>query len=159
MSKYNFFDIIYDRLYLTWFNWRADRYERKCRKKYPNWNPEQWAGDEQFIWGAFAYDNFGCCPEGNIFTMYDISITRNHKDNKYKLFLEQCLCFDDKKKQCEYLKNCLYKFTKYMDSHGLEKNYDLNFFEIPFKADTIPELYTQFRIFVDGFCDLYKEGL
>ena len=48
-------------------------------------------------------------------------------------------------------------FAKYMDDNGLEKNKPYMLFMsnpcTSMTADTIEKLYTNFKIFVDGFCN------
>ena len=59
--------------------------------------------------------------------------------------------------KCEYLRDCLKVFTKYMDDNGLNKKEPFKLFMsnpcTSMVADTIEELYTNFKIFVDGFCN------
>lgn len=57
---------------------------------------------------------------------------------------------------CNYLRVCLDAFSKYMDANGLDKNKQYSLFMsnpcTSMVADSIEELYTNFKIFVDGFC-------
>ena len=59
--------------------------------------------------------------------------------------------------ECKYLQDCLKAFTKYMDDNGLNKNepFGLSMGNpcTSMVANTIEELYTNFKIFVDGFCN------
>ena len=55
----------------------------------------------------------------------------------------------------EYLRYCLRASTNYMDDNGLNKEEPFRLFMrnpcTSMVADTIEELYTNFKIFVDGF--------
>ena len=92
-----------------------------------------------------------------MFTMNDIDITYNKKKKEYMLGIETAYMFENHDGECKYLQSCLRAFTKYMDDNKLDKNkpYDL-FMSNPCtstSAKTIEELYTNFKIFVDGFCN------
>lgn len=60
-------------------------------------------------------------------------------------------------RKCGYLKNYLDAFTKYMDDNGLKKNEPYKLFMsdlcTSMTAKSIEELYVNFKIFVDGFCN------
>jgi hypothetical protein len=64
-----------------------------------------------------------------------------------------------KENECKYLRRLLDHFTKFMDDNKCDKNYDLCLFcispELKCKADNIPELYMNFKIFVEGYCSAY----
>ena len=90
-------------------------------------------------------------------TMNDIDIIYDKKEKMYMLGIETAYMFKTHEAECDYLRKCLNAFTKYMDDNGLQKNkpYDL-FMRDPctsITAETIEELYVNFKIFVDGFCN------
>ena len=112
--------------------------------------------DIKFIWGVRSWDDLSG-SDANLYTMNDIDITYDKKKKEYMLGIETAYMFKTHAAECDYLRKCLDAFTKYMDDNGLEKNklYML-FMSNPctsMVADTIEELYTNFKIFVDGFCN------
>ena len=143
--------------------WRKEeKYNEEMDKKYGDCALEN--DDMKFIWGVKSWDDLsghGAC----IYTMNDIDITYNKKKKKYMLGIETAYGFKTHAAECEYLQDCLKAFAKFMDDNGLEKNkpYPL-FFSNPctcMETERFEELYTNFKIFVDGFCnqdiDMEKE--
>ena len=118
-------------------------------------------GDIQFIWGVKSSDDVSSGP-ANLYTMNDIDITYSKKTHLYSLGVETVYLFmDGKQGEVKYLNELLKKFTQFM----IDNNYDIN---DPYNlrmdqphvnmfAESIPELYTQFRIFVEGFKAVYGE--
>lgn len=148
------------RLIRLWFEDKRELYyEKQLKKKYPNWNYDNWIGDLEFIWGIKSYDCLVNC-EANMHTMNDIEIDYDHNEKKYLLSIETAYLFKDKKAECEYLKRLLKYFEEYMDENKLDKNYPYSLFFshpcITFEADSIPELYMNFALFVKGYIALYK---
>ena len=92
-----------------------------------------------------------------MYTMNDIDITYDKKKNKYILGIETAYMFKSHADECDYLQDCLKAFAKYMDDNGLKKNEPYRLFMsnpcTSMTADTIEELYINFKIFVDGFCN------
>lgn len=138
--------------------------ERTCRKeeKYNNEMDEKYGDssletDElKFIWGVNSLDDIsehGAC----LYTMNDIDITYDKEKKIYMLGVETAYIFKSHAAECGYLRNCLKAFTKYMDDNGLKKNEPYMLFMsnpcTSMTADTIEELYVNFKIFVDGFCN------
>ena len=143
-------------------NFISDRaYEKEAKyydemdKKYGNCFLE--TDDEKFIWGVKSWDDLSG-SDANMYTMNDIDIIYDKKKEKYMLGIETAYLFKNYEAECEYLKDCLKAFTKYMDDNGLNKNksYMLHMSDsnASMTADTIEDLYTNFRIFVNGFCSL-----
>ena len=130
------------------------KYFEKMDNKYGNCTLE--TDDYKFIWGVKScHDLTG--HDASMYTMNDIDITYDKKNKVYMLSIETAYMFETYEDECDYLKDCLNAFTKYMDDNGLNKNepYRLLFVSNPcisFKEETIEELYTNFKIFVDGFC-------
>lgn len=78
----------------------------------------------------------------------------------YSLGIETAFLFNDRADEARYLREQLEKFTEYMEQNHYSTNEKYSiFFERPFislESESIEELYTQFRIFVEGFCKLYE---
>lgn len=132
--------------------------ERQLKKKYPNWNPNDWIGDLEFIWGVKSYDCLARC-DANIHTMNDIEIDYDHSENKYLLSIETAYIFQDKIAECTYLRGLLKCFEEYMDNNDIEKDCPDGLFirniGIDFEADSIQQLYWDFKLYVNGFCSLF----
>ena len=134
---------------------KEDIYCKNLENKYGDINKEN---DElKFIWGIKSYDDL-CEADCGFYTMNDIDIVYDKKDNCYLLGVETAYCFPSYESTCDYLKNLLKCFTKYMDDNGFDKNRKLNLFMsqpcTDLKAKSIEELYTNFKIFVNGYCSL-----
>lgn len=134
---------------------------KKYKKKWPDYVDDEYnCGPYKFIWGVKSGD---CLIHGdaNLYTMNDIDITFNMDTQKYTLGIETIYYFDSKQDECEYYKELLDKFTQYMNNNGLGtiKNYNPIFCDskFNFEADTIVELYIQFKIFVIGYCAVLEE--
>lgn len=108
------------------------------------------------IWGVKSFDDLSGA-DCNLYTMNDIDITYNKKEKKYMLGVETAYMFNNYGDECNYLKDCLNAFSEYMDANNLNKNKNFCLFfsnpETSTSADSIEELYTNFKIFVDGFCN------
>ena len=136
-------------------SWRKEeKYNEEMDKKYGDCALEN--NDMKFIWGVKSYDdlsNHDACMH----TMNDIDIVYDKKEKKYILGIETAYMFKTHAAECGYLKDCLNAFTKYMDDNGLKKNKPyMLFFSNPclsMEAESIEELYVNFKIFVDGFCN------
>lgn len=137
---------------------KENKYLEEMDKKYGDSALEN--DDMKFIWGIKSFDDLSGC-DCNIYTMNDIDIIYDKKSNKYILDIETAYTFDDYKAECNYLKECLNAFNKYMDDNNLDRNYKFNlFFNRPIidnSAKSIEELYTNFKMFVDGFCKQNEE--
>ncbi|EGC75581.1 hypothetical protein HMPREF0490_00780 [Lachnospiraceae bacterium 6_1_37FAA] len=110
--------------------------------------------DIKFIWGKKSCTDLSD-SDASLYTINDIDIVYDKKENKYMLGIETAYIFENHAAECSYLKDCLAAFTKYMDDNGLKKNEPYRLFMnnlcTSIKADSIEELYTNFKIFVDGF--------
>lgn len=133
---------------------KEEKYNKKMIKKYGDCSLEN--DDIKFIWGVKSFDNLSG-SDANLYTMNDIGIVYDKKNSEYMLGVETAYLFDSFEAECNYLVDCLNAFTKYMDDNGLEKNRPYNLFFrdpcTPTTAKSIEELYTSFKIFVDGFCN------
>lgn len=141
--------------FLTERTWeKQTKYLNKMDEKYGDCTLE--TDDFKFIWGVKSFDDLsGASP--NMYTMNNIDITYDKKEKTYMLGIETAYMFKNYDAECEYLMNCLEAFTKYMDDNGLKKNEPYQLFMnnlcTSTTAKTIEELYTNFKIFVDGFCN------
>ena len=113
-------------------------------------------GSLKFIWGIKAADDL-CKEDACLYTMNDIDICYDEDTKKYMLGVETVYCFNNRTQdECYYLKDLLIKFTKYMIDNNLEIDTDVHlnemYIEKPMEANSISKLYTQFKIFVEGFC-------
>lgn len=113
-----------------------------------------------FIWGVKSWDDLSS-SEANLYTMNDIDIVYDKEKNEYMLGVETAYLFDNRSSECEYLNSLLSQFSDFMK----ENHYDT---EEPYMlwmrnpctnmiAESIPELYTNFRVFVEGYKALYGE--
>lgn len=114
----------------------------------------------KFIWGVIAQDDLSDSKKATLNTLNDIDITYNTNSKKYSIDIETIYRFKSHKDECLYLRNLLKSFTEYMNRQGFSASYtcDLSCLYNLTNADSIEELYTKFRIFVNGFCNdsLYR---
>ncbi len=133
---------------------KEDKYMKDMDEKYGNYTLE--TDETKFIWGIKSLDDL-TDKDASLWTMNDIDITYDKKSQKYILGIETAYVFKSHNAECDYLRDCLRAFTKYMDDNGLKKNEPFMLFMsdpcTSMTADTIEELYTNFKIFVDGFCN------
>lgn len=139
--------------------------EKRLRKLYPDYCENEFdAGSLKFIWGVMDTDNiihqsyqYPCA-----LTMNDIEIFYDREAKEYTLGLETAYGFiDGKHGEIKHLEHLLDCFKEYMQQNNFDTEYEYRFFLSKpynlFKAETIPELYTSFRIFVEGYKALYRE--
>lgn len=151
----NFFPFKQIDNFLTEMAWRKEnKYLEDMNKKYGNYALE--TDETKFIWGVKSWDD-STGKDACMWTTNDIDITYDKKVKKYILGIETAYMFKSYTDECNYLRECLNAFTKYMNGHGLKKNEPYMLFMsdpcTSMTADSIEELYTNFKIFVDGFCD------
>jgi hypothetical protein len=122
----------------------------KLIKKYPKWSYENWNNDIEFIWGIKSWDDTTGQPVC-MYTMNDLELVYNHITKLYSLDIETIYQFDSFKDEVEYLEGLLDKFTEFMNKSNLKTNYiTYSKYEIVRIAETIEELYTNFKMFVNG---------
>ena len=113
-------------------------------------------GNLKFIWGVKSWDDLSGA-DACLYTMNDIDIIYDKEKRVYMLGVETAYLFKTPAAECEYLRDCLRAFTKYMDDNGLNKNEPYRLWMnnpcTSMTAETIEELYVGFKIFVDGFCN------
>jgi hypothetical protein len=137
-------------------------YVKKYKKLYLDWEDNEYnCGDTKFIWGIKSWDDL-TGKDCNFYTMNDIDITYDRKTKEYYIGIETAYMFQGNRKEeeCKYLRQLLDAFTKFMDNNSYPKDDDYCLFmtnpSISTRAKSIEELYTNFRIFVEGFCKLYE---
>ena len=134
---------------------KEEKYAKEMNEKYGDYTLE--TDDLKFIWGIKSWDDL-TGEEACLYTMNDIDIIYDKKEKMYMLGIETAYLFKNYNSECKYLKECLKVFTRYMDDNGLNKNEPyMLFMHSPCtstQAETIEELYTNFKIFVNGFCSL-----
>ena len=115
----------------------------------------------KFIWGlkSAIYITDG---EPSLYTQNDIEILYNKSTRKYCIDIETAYWFDGKMGEIEYLCKLLCAFTEYMKSQGHSVDEPYIFWmsqpTSDMSASSMPELYTNFKIFVHGFQSLYATG-
>lgn len=132
----------------------------KCR--FPNWEDNEYnCGNLKFVWGIKSYYDLSPTP-CNFYTMNDIEITYSRKSKLYSLGIETSYMFDNGKSgEAEYLDGLLQQFTEFMreNNYKTDEPYSL-WMEMPginMFAESISELYTNFKLFVEGYKALYKQ--
>ena len=136
--------------------WRKEeKYNEKMKERYGDCSLE--TDDFKFIWGIKSYDDLSC-TDACLYTMNDIDIIYDKKKKEYILGIETAYLFKTYNDECKYLSDCLKAFTKYMDDNGLNKNEPFRLFmNNPYTnmvANSIEELYINFKIFVNGYLTL-----
>lgn len=131
------------------------------KRKYCNWYEDEFnIGSLQFIWGIKSHDDLSL-SDANIWTMNDLEIDYDKELNKYILSIETIYTFNEGKRgEAKYLKKLLHTFTQYMLDNNYKTDEELNFQLIQsgdfWSANSIPELYIKFKIFVNGYEREYK---
>ena len=142
--------------FLTNRAWRKEeKYIKEMDKEYGDYTLE--TDDLKFIWGIKSYDDLSCA-DACLYTMNDIDIIYDKKKKEYILGIETAYLFKTYNDECKYLSDCLKAFTKYMDDNGLNKEEPFRLFMnnpcTNMVANSIEELYTNFKIFVNGYLTL-----
>ena len=132
---------------------KENRYFEEMDKKYGDCTLE--TDDLKFIWGVKSWDDL-TGHNASMYTMNYIDITYDKKNKVYMLGVETAYIFETHEAECDYLKDCLNAFTKYMDDNELRKDKPYRLFMsnpcTSMTAETIEDLYTNFKIFVNGYC-------
>ena len=134
---------------------------KKYKKLYPDYIDDEYnLGSLKHIWGVKSYDDI-TGHDVCLHTMNDIELLYDRETKKYSLSIETAFCYRDNRKQgeCQYLKGLLKLFTCFMDENNYSKDYDICLFMRSWgvldEADSIEELYANFKIYVDGYCNFY----
>lgn len=144
---------------------RSHFYNKKMKSLYPDYEDNAYnCGSLKFVYGVKSYDDL-TDQNCSFYTMNDFDIYYDRETKLYSLGIETAYGFESPRKrgECDYLKKLLEIFTKYMDENKLDKNFDLCLFcmqpEITNKGGSIEELYAKFKLFVLGYCELYKHNI
>ena len=135
---------------------------KKCERLYSDYEDNEYnIGSLKHIWGIESWDDL-TGKVACLYTMNDIDITYDRKSKLYMLGIETAYMFKENRKEeeCRYLRQLSDAFTKYMDDNGYLKDYDICLFmtsppTILTSAESIEELYINFKIFVEGYCKVY----
>lgn len=156
----NYISDLYWTLYTKRDEWQKKRAVKRYKKKYPDYIDNEYnMGSLKFIWGVISGDNLSSAKTANIYTMNDIDIIYDRDTKLYSLGVETAYCFENKNQECRYFRQLLNAFTKYMTDNNF-KDCKYNFFcsdcDINSDTETIEELYTKFKIFVEGYCKVFQ---
>ncbi len=112
----------------------------------------------EFVWGIKSYDDLSS-SEANLFTMNDIDIIFDKEEKVYYLGIETAYMFEEKKAESRYLSTLLDAFSDFMKEKGYDTEEPYFLWMSPvsleMRAESIPTLYTNFKIFVEGYNALY----
>lgn len=134
---------------------------RQYKKLYPDYEDDGYnCGELKHIWGIKSWDDL-TKADACLYTMNDIDITYDREQKLYYLGIETAYVFKNKESsECNYLKELLDAFTTFMqdNDYSTEYNFSLHFGSpsTSTSAKSIEELYTNFRIFVEGYCKVYE---
>lgn len=132
------------------------------RRLYPDYEDNSYnIGSLQFIWGVKSHDDLSDSYDAHFYTMNDIDITYDRKTKLFMLGIETAYALQGNRKEeeCKYLRQLLEAFTEFMNDNGYSKTYDKCLFmaqpTLLSSAESIEELYINFKIFVEGYCKVY----
>ncbi len=142
------------------FNIRHSLEVAYYKRKYPDYEDNYCnIGSLKLIWGIKSWDDL-TGADTNLYSMNDIDITYDRKSKLYMLGIETAYMFDDHESECKYLRQLLEAFTSFMSENGYSTDCKFPLFfgnpSITTSAESIEELYTNFRIFVEGYCKVYE---
>ena len=132
------------------------------KRLYPDFKEETEYdnGKYKFIWGVKSPDDL-CQNHACLHTMNDIDIIYSREKKRYILSIETAYWFETQEGVITYLQSLLKRFTEYMDEQGYNKTAPYKFWmsqpSMLLEEETIPELYTSFKIFVEGYTKVYTE--
>lgn len=125
---------------------------RRLNKQYPE--DEYNCGELQFIWGVTSWDNLLRTP-ASFYTMNDIEIYYNRYTEMYHLDIELAYRFPDDDAKIAYFAYLLDEFTQFIKQNDYPLYYigelDWTFPNIKMESESIPGLYTNFKLLVEGF--------
>ncbi|GAB6989502.1 hypothetical protein [Paenibacillus pini] len=133
---------------------------QKYKKLYGDYEDNEYnCGSLKHIWGTYGLND----TSGNnnsLYTANSIDITYDRDKKEYFLSVETAYMFGGRKGECEYLREMLQCFTEYMENNDLSKTFNKSIFfgsaSVENSADSIEELYINFKIFVEGFCSIHS---
>lgn len=144
--------------------WKQSRELNKYKRLYPDFKEENEydCGDYKFIWGVKSSIDMSSAP-ACLHTMNDIDLIYSRAKKRYILGIETALWFDKKEQEIEYLTLLLDAFTKYMKDNNLPTNEPYRFWmsqpSLLLEGETIPEVYTNFKIFVEGYKSVHDTAI
>jgi hypothetical protein len=134
---------------------------KRCKKMYPDWKDDEYnCGPLKFIWGIVSEDNLGA-PNPSFYSLNDLDIYYNRDTRKFLLSIETIYRFDTAEEEIAYLEKLQAKFTEYIKGQKIVFR-KANFSLLPyangelFSADSIEQLYFNFKLFVHGYKDLKR---
>lgn len=152
---------------MTWLHkLKQYMYSRSMKRKYPDWEDNEYnCGALKFIWGVKSAHCLSS-ENANLHTINDIDIVYSRETKRYYLNIETSYLFEEgqvgQAEYAEYLDGLLNEFTKFMEKNKHDIGKPCTFFQtvpvIECVSDNIPDLYSQFRIFVEGFKAVYSWG-
>ncbi|OME55534.1 hypothetical protein BSK59_13745 [Paenibacillus odorifer] len=136
---------------------------KKCKRLYPDYEDnERNIRSLKHIWGIHSWDDLSG-KNSNLYSMNDIGITYDRKNKLYMLGIETHYMFKNLNGECTYLKDLFNAFTTFMDENGYSKECRFPLFcgtpTLINSAESIEELYTNFKLFVLGYCAAYEGGI
>ena len=157
MKKYPFYCFYWDHISPIF----ERRYQAKMKRLYPDYVDDEYnCGPMKFIWGLRSWDDLSSAKSVNFYTMNDIDIYYDRERKLYCLDFETAYHFDSNEEKCRYLNGLLDRLTEYMLTNQISTEpkylFDFSNLNMKFEADTIEELYTRFKIVVDGFVAQYR---
>lgn len=141
--------------------WKQSREHGKYKRLYPDFMEENEydCGEYKFVWGVKSSIDMSGAP-ACLHTMNDIDLIYSRAKKRYILGIETALWFDKKEDEIAYLTSLLDAFTKYMRANNLPTDEPYKFWMsqpyILLEGETIPEVYTHFKIFVEGYKTVHK---
>ena len=134
-------------------SWKRSRELNQYKRLYQDFKEESEydCGAYKFVWGINSMSSAPAC----LHTMNDIDLIYSRAKKRYILGIETALWFDTKEQETEHLTFLLDAFTKYMKENNLPTDKPYRFWmsqpSLLFEEETIPEVYTSFKIFVEGY--------
>jgi len=131
--------------------------ERHMKRYWISYNETE---DMKLIWGILSYDDLSGSETANFHTMNDLDLIYHKDENKYSISIETIYDFEEERYKEEYLRECLDKFTKFMEASGHDINKQISWYDV-FSSGmninthfiTIEECYAMFRLLVNGYCN------
>lgn len=129
------------------------------KKKYPDWEDNEYnRGVLKFVWGIRS-DVHKTDTEASFYTYNNIAIYFDRKAKKYILDVSPSPYHSENWFDVKYLVELLEHFTVFMNSNQYNTNNRFDDFqlepEVLTEADSVSQLYTMFRIFVEGYKAVY----
>ena len=120
--------------------------------KYPDYKDDEYnCGKLKFVWAVKSWDDL-TGKDASMYTMNDIEIDYDRKNKEYILSMETIYGFKTGKTgEIAYLEGLLDAFTKFMIDNNYKMDEPFFFWNASsdlWRAESIPLLYTQFRVFV-----------